>query len=126
MLEHSKEDLITYAALGAAGLAALVLLYFDNPSDKGTIFPPCPTNYISDIYCPGCGSLRAMHALVHGNFAEAASQNILTLIFLPILVLMVLFPKAFAHRLFPPAVLAVITIFTILRNFEAFSFLAPH
>ena len=126
MLEHSKKDLITYAVLGFAGLAMLAMLYFDDPSREGTIFPPCPTHYISDIYCPGCGSLRAMHALVHGNFAEAASQNILTLVFLPILVLMVLFPKAFAHKRFPLAVLLIIAVFTVLRNFEAFSFLAPH
>ena len=35
-------------------------------------------------HCPGCGILRATHALLHGRIAEAASLNLLWFIALPL------------------------------------------
>ena len=126
MLEHSKKDLITYAVLGFAGLAMLALLYFDDPSREGTIFPPCPTNALTKLHCPGCGTLRAMHALLHGDVKEALSQNILAVIFIPILPAIYFFPKYFRKPIVPAAMLVIFILYAILRNTETFSFLAPH
>ncbi len=108
------------------GLAALcALTYFFNPStDK--FFPPCPTNAVTDLYCPGCGTLRALHALTHGNIEEAISQNLMAVIFLPLLVIMIFFPRPFAKPIVPFMVLVIFVVFTILRNMEQFSCLAPH
>ena len=115
-----------YGLLGAAGVVLCILLYFNDPSEPFTIFPPCPTHYITDLHCPGCGTLRAIHAILHGEFREAISQNILTVIFIPVIILMLVFPRKFNPPYLPLIVLVVFIIFTILRNLEAFSFLAPH
>lgn len=118
-------DKLFRAALIAALAGLIVLLYFFEPTEGG-IFPDCPTQSLLGIYCPGCGTLRALHALSHGHIAEAFSQNALAMIFLPLLPIMAFYPKPFARPWVPWAILAVFAIFTLLRNLSAFSFLAPH
>ena len=108
------------------GLATILcLVYFFDPNTD-SIFPPCPTNAITKFHCTGCGTLRALHALVHGDFKEAISQNAMAVLFLPILPLMAIFPKLFRFKFVPWAILIIFAIYTILRNLEAFAFLAPH
>ena len=72
---------LLYAAIASGAAAALAILYFFDPSTSA-IFPPCPTNALTKLHCPGCGTLRAMHALLHGDVKEALSQNILAVILL--------------------------------------------
>lgn len=118
-------DRLFYILLGIGGIAVLALLCFFDPSTSA-IFPPCPTNALTKIHCPGCGTLRAMHALLHGDVKEALSQNILTVIFIPILPAIYFFPKYFRKPIVPAAMLVIFILYAILRNTETFSFLAPH
>ncbi len=37
--------------------------------------PKCPFKLLTGLNCPGCGIQRAVHALLHGRFAEAISYN---------------------------------------------------
>lgn len=55
----------------AAGLASL---FFIDPAHGG-FFPPCPVHWAMGLYCPGCGSLRATHELLHENVLRAAEFN---------------------------------------------------
>src|SRR5271165_4411658 len=73
------------AALLAAIAAGIVLLEVFDPTTSG-VFPPCPLRYFTGWYCPGCGSLRAMHQLLHGNLRAAWALNPLTVLLLPFLV----------------------------------------
>jgi uncharacterized protein DUF2752 len=70
------------AAMLVAGVAGLILLRVFDPTTSG-IFPPCPIRYLTGLYCPGCGSLRAMHALLHGELARAWAMNPLMIVMLP-------------------------------------------
>lgn len=65
-----------------AGLLAAVLLYVFNPSESG-LFPPCPFHALTGWYCPGCGSLRALHQLLHGEISAAMRLNPLMVLSLP-------------------------------------------
>ncbi len=118
-------DRLFYILLGIGAIAVLALLCFFDPSTSA-IFPPCPTNALTSLYCPGCGTLRAMHALLHGDVKEALSQNILAVIFIPILPAIYFFPKYFRKPIVPAAMLVIFILYAILRNTETFSFLAPH
>lgn len=69
------------ASLAAAGFATLFL--FD-PSTSA-FYPPCPFHAITGLWCPGCGTTRAMHALVHGDLAAAFGFNPLMVLALPYL-----------------------------------------
>lgn len=118
-------DRLFYILLGIGAIAVLALLCFFDPSTSA-IFPPCPTNALTKIHCPGCGTLRAMHALLRGDVKEALSQNILAVIFIPILPAIYFFPKYFKKPIVPAAMLVIFILYAILRNTETFSFLAPH
>lgn len=39
------------------------------------LVPPCAFRELTGLYCPGCGTGRAMTALVHGDLATALKMN---------------------------------------------------
>ncbi len=59
--------------LGAAVVFAAALFFFD-PATAG-FYPPCLVTVAFGRSCPGCGSLRAMHQLLHGNVEAAWALN---------------------------------------------------
>ncbi len=73
----------TLAALAAAGAATVYLV---DPRVTGN-YPPCLFLYFTGCYCPGCGTLRALHRLMHGDPGGALGYNALTVAFLPFLAL---------------------------------------
>lgn len=125
------------AAMLTAAAAALAMLHFFDPATSG-LFPPCPLRYLTGWYCPGCGSLRAIHQLLQGNLRAAWALNPLTIVLLPFLaygtISYALFELRGKHlpRLFLPAIwiralCAGIILFGIARNlpFHPFELLAP-
>ena len=46
----------------------------------------CPSAAIFGIYCPGCGGLRAVNDLTHGDVGAAASSNLLFFVSIPLVV----------------------------------------
>jgi hypothetical protein len=65
-------------AMAAAG----VVLYLYNPETAG-FYPVCAVHQLTGLQCPGCGSLRALHQLTHGNIAAAWHFNPLLIVLLP-------------------------------------------
>lgn len=45
----------------------------------------CPWVGMTGLYCPGCGGLRATHAMLHWEWAEAANLNLLWTVAAPLL-----------------------------------------
>jgi hypothetical protein len=124
------------AAMLAAFLGLVLLEIFD-PATSG-IFPPCPVHYLTSWYCPGCGSLRAIHQLLHGNLRAAWAMNPLSMVLLPFLsyglISSVLFelrgrglPEPFLRAAWIRALGAVIILFGIARNLplHPFDWLVP-
>lgn len=120
---------------GAAGAGALVVLSRVNPHEPGH-YPTCPSLWLTGLYCPGCGSLRALHDLTHLDLVGAWDMNPLAVIAVPWLAwrwlrwLLETLGVRRERRLAPPWVLwtvfAVVVLFTILRNIPFFSpYLAP-
>ncbi len=61
--------------LTAAVLLALAAVYFFfDPNTEG-VFPKCAFYVLTGWKCPGCGSQRALHALLHGDIAGAFHMN---------------------------------------------------
>lgn len=65
------------------GLAALAVLFLFNPSTV-PIYPVCQFHELTGLDCPGCGSLRAMHALLHGHLVAALHFNLFLVLSLPL------------------------------------------
>lgn len=70
-----------FAVLALAALA--VPLYLFDPATGG--FPACPFRSITGLLCPGCGSQRAVHELLHGNIGPAFHANAFLPISIPLL-----------------------------------------
>jgi len=63
---------------------AAAILFFVDPATS-SIYPPCPFYLFTGLWCPGCGSGRALHALLHGDVLRALDLNPLMVISLPLL-----------------------------------------
>ena len=73
-------------AIGAvAVLAGGVLLHFYAPA--ALHLPACPFHQLTGLYCPGCGSTRALHYLLNLDLATALRCNLMFVVFLPFLAL---------------------------------------
>lgn len=60
---------VALATAAVVGVVAAV-----DPNEPGH-YPTCPWLALTDTYCPGCGSLRAVHALAHGDVGTAMARN---------------------------------------------------
>jgi hypothetical protein len=74
------------APLAALGVAAAAIAYVAvvDPNEAGH-YPTCPFLWATGLYCPGCGSMRMVHALAHGDVGEAFGRNPLAFLLLPVL-----------------------------------------
>lgn len=67
------------AGVAAIAVASVGLVAAVDPNEPGH-YPTCPFLAVTGLFCPGCGSLRAVHALAHGEVGAAAGLNILTVL----------------------------------------------
>lgn len=75
--------------LGSIVLLLLILVYYSfNPSNMA-IFPKCPFLLLTGLKCPGCGSQRAIHCLLHFDIIGAIKYNFLLVAFLPVIVVLI-------------------------------------
>ena len=115
-----------YAPIAAAGAIGLAVIYLLDPREPGT-YPVCPFFGLTGWHCPGCGTLRALHQLMHGNIAAAFGFNAYAMLVLPAIAwcLAAGFLRAYGRpappRIFIPArwiwaLLAAVLAFWLLRN----------
>ncbi|MDB6037486.1 MAG: hypothetical protein JWM99_1327 [Verrucomicrobiales bacterium] len=72
--------------LFVGALFATWILYCFNPTEY-RFFPQCPLYTLTGWQCPGCGTLRAIHALSHGQLQAALRFNPLLIIVSPFIAL---------------------------------------
>ncbi len=114
--------------LWIVGLVLLVIYGFWDPAAHA-VFPRCPVRQYTGWLCPGCGSQRALHALLHGDWGHAWQLHPLLLLSLPYLALGLWLdqlsrPSArllrWRRRLYGPVasylVLGLILLYWLLRN----------
>ncbi len=77
---------LLYLAAVALAPIACVVLFLVNPAAKDDPYPNCPFLWLTGYYCPGCGTLRAYHQVLRGNFDTALGLNPLTVVALPVVV----------------------------------------
>jgi hypothetical protein len=74
---------IAWTSCVVGSLAAALILYLFDPT-RVRIYPVCVFHRLTGLDCPGCGSLRALHQLLHGNLREAFHFNALLIVSLPV------------------------------------------
>ena len=74
----------TVIAIWSFLLAGAAYLFLFEPGKSG-FFLPCIFRLLTGFTCPGCGSTRAMHQVLHGHFLAAFELNPLLLLAIPFL-----------------------------------------
>ncbi len=108
------------------GVAAAVMYGLLDPV-RHAIFPKCPFLMLTGgLRCPGCGSQRALHALLHLEFKEAFLYNPMVIISIPFLLLLALAaitkdirPKLYERvnsGLLTKILLVIILVWWVFRN----------
>lgn len=101
-------------------------------------YPGCPTQEFLGVDCPGCGGLRATHALANGDVPSAADHNLLIVALIPgVVILLGLWiwrawrgvivdprgdsPRQARVRQYLPIILVgVVLVFGVVRNFTPY------
>ncbi|XRQ14438.1 DUF2752 domain-containing protein [Actinomadura welshii] len=105
-----------------------------DPNEDGH-YPTCPFLSLTGLQCPGCGSMRTIHALAHGDVQTALGLNVLTIAAVPALAFFWFrwakarahdrpVKKKAAHPAFIWVLFGVVLLFWLVRNLPFGSFLA--
>ncbi|GGO75327.1 DUF2752 domain-containing protein [Nonomuraea cavernae] len=125
------------APLGVAAATGAVFAVVGaiDPNEPGH-YPTCPFLWATGLYCPGCGTLRTIHALAHLDPVAAMGLNPLAMVMIPFL----LFwwgrwlvrgwqgrPRrtTLAHPVWLWVFLGVVLVYWVVRNLPFGVFLAP-
>lgn len=133
-LTRARRGVLLPLGVGAVGLLGAGYVTAVDPNAAGH-YPICPFLAITGLYCPGCGALRAMHALGHGDLIAALARNPFAVVafgYLAVTWLLWLRRTATGRpprRLAPPwvlhGVLGLILAFWVLRNVPGWTWLSP-
>lgn len=116
-----------FGAIAFVLIVGGLIFYLFSPEDS-QFFPQCPFHYLTGLDCPGCGSQRAIHHLLHFRFTEALRSNPLLVVAIPYVILGVYIEyfggkekcprvkQLFYNRTAIIVVLIIIVLFWIGRN----------
>ena len=121
----TKSRGLCIAAVAVTALLGALYFFFDPSLSRWA--PKCYFYAITGWECPGCGSQRMLHALLHGDLAGAWRYNAFLLCMLPALALMLFtaatrlrLPKLYAVINSVPVILTVacsMLAWGVVRNF---------
>jgi Protein of unknown function (DUF2752) len=129
------KGLLAPLGVAAATGAVFTVVGMVNPNEPGH-YPTCPFLAVTGLYCPGCGTLRTIHALAHLDPVAALGLNPLAVATIPFL----LFwwgrwvvrtvqdrPRrtTLAHPAWLWVFLGVVLVYWVVRNLPFGAFLAP-
>lgn len=130
----SKWYRLAWIILAVALIAALALLFGFNPAHHA-FYPSCAFYRLTGLQCPGCGGLRAVHHLLHGDVLTALRFNPLFVLALPVAAWFVWrrlwrgpSPKPIAQRTqarWAWTIFAILVAFWIVRNLPLEIFKLP-
>lgn len=120
---RSRDLVLLVTSLMILGFAILVLF----PVAEFRFYAPCLWRSLTGTYCPGCGSLRGISAMVHGDPLGLLRNNLFAFISLPFLayayislasraVLSYRPPSFLASRCVILTLAGLIIVFGLLRN----------
>jgi len=129
-VDHTRRERLTASAVVALAAGGLSVVYLLDPG-ASDLYPPCPFLALTGLYCPGCGTLRALHQLTLGHPVAALDLN-------PLMVLLLTFVAYFlaSHAMLALTgrplrgffvrpgliwgLLGVVLVYGILRNVPAY------
>lgn len=125
MIERLGIPRTILVAVGAVIVIGLVAVYFTlDPSSH--YFPRCMFHELTGWQCPGCGSQRAFHSLLNGDFDAAWHYNALFILEIPLLILLgiawrlrdriPILNRVLNSQTVILTILTIIILWTVIRN----------
>ena len=123
----SRSERLFVGLFAVGTVCALPIVFLYDPSIPGT-YPSCPSKWLSSAWdCPGCGTLRMLHRLLHLRFAESFAFNPASFLCLPLLAYYVLhcahacitgrgLPRLLMPVWMPRLILVMVLVFGVARN----------
>ncbi len=133
---ENKGSQLHWWLMATVGVLATGALFWFDPS-RFHFYPLCMFHSTTGLLCPGCGSLRALHQLLHAHPVTAFHCNPLLVLSLPFLLWYGVARTVRRRRGLPTTgilrpgwfwlFLAVVVIFGVVRNLpgEPFAWLRP-
>lgn len=75
--------------VGILLLIVAVYVYSAFDPSVNAWFPKCPFFVLTGLKCPGCGSQRAVHSLLHGDVGGAFAYNAMLVLSLPLVAFLI-------------------------------------
>ena len=127
-VRFTRQELLTLGLiLLAVATACIVVLRFPPGSPAAQRLPKCLFHEWTGLYCPGCGSTRALYALLHGDLKTSLHDNLLLIPAGLTAAALIVRPRIVLRRPVAVAIIAVVVGFAVLRNIPCapFTALAP-
>lgn len=126
MVRCPKKNKTILCILLAAVCMGLVLTYFRFSPEDSAWFPKCIFLQLTGLKCPGCGSQRVAHSLLHLDLRHAWEANAFLLLCLPYVAALLAsialksrFPRFYGALNSSPAIIALfvlVVLWWVLRN----------
>ena len=126
-MEKSRKSYFPFILWGVLIMGCIVVYLFFDPTKNGWM-PKCPFHLLTGWNCPACGLQRALHALLHGRFAEALSYNYFFVVSIPYVIALLVaevlkriprgdnFIRAVEHPVLARVYIILFIVWGIIRN----------
>lgn len=112
MRVHERFRHLFIVTLGVGGLA---MLRWGDPTSPSWPLR-CPSLAVFGLFCPGCGSQRAVHSLLHGEFGAAVAYNPLLVLILLLSPLALWRPGVLRNVMVGRSLVVGTILFAVVRN----------
>ncbi len=106
---------ISIPSAAIAATAAAIVLYRFDPT-RASFYPQCVFHALTGWQCPGCGTTRALHHLLHGDVAGAFRLNPMLFVVAPFTALSLRSRRLLLHPAAGWTALGVTIAYWIVRN----------
>jgi hypothetical protein len=130
-MDDKSKAFIVAGIITFFGIAGLIFLYIF-PAGENDFYPQCMTNEWLGLYCPGCGTGRALSCLIRGDIASAFRLNPLLVMGLPLAVyyyvgcvlecFSIRLPYSKPNKHSVLAIIVLIVFYGVLRNIPIWPF----
>lgn len=107
-------------------LIVVAVFYFSINPATSKYMPRCVFLVVTGYKCPGCGSQRVIHSVLHGDFVAAFRYNAFFMVAIPLIILYLLndytklipgkVGEVITHHYTIAAIAIVVVLWWVLRN----------
>jgi hypothetical protein len=115
-VQFSKDSAKAWRIASAVIVAGGAWVLYAWPPATTPFYPQCVFHAVTGLSCPGCGTTRALHFLLHGRVADAFRMNAMLFAIAPVSLLVSRRPAVLKTPWFAWGAFAMLMAWWIGRN----------